>query len=142
MNIKELFGKFPEECKDLEGEIDAKVPEDFVKQFAAIFSSLNARKYKGVVYVWYTDKGIPRLNGESNIVYIGKTKNSLFDRQHRYAELEGSYYNWERYKHIIQNFGPIKVKFIAAENPKDTERNLLECYFKEHLEIPPINRQS
>jgi hypothetical protein len=142
MNDIELFGKFSEECKELDGEINAELPKDFIKQFRNLFSLPDARKYSGVVYVWYTHDGIPRMKGKSNIVYIGKTKNTLFDRHHRYAELEGSGINIARYAHIIHNYGPIKVKFIGATNPKETEKEFLECYFNAHLETPPMNRQS
>jgi len=39
-----------------------------------------AREPERIVYVWRTKKGIPRLKGESPIVYIGKSEYSLYDR--------------------------------------------------------------
>ena len=122
----------------LDGELNAKDPKDFIRQFEDMFSCPRARVTKEVVYVWATQKHIPRLRGESNIIYFGKTIQTLHNRHHRYASTEGNKYNWQRYEHIIKNFGPIKVYF----NLKDTESELLEKYYKDHCEYPPANRAS
>ena len=107
--------------------------------FRKIFSSPEAKASRGVVYVWSTESGIPRMKGNSNVVYIGKTKASLYERHHRYAEIEGKDLNWEKYKYIIETFGPIRVRFAVHEKPREAEKDCLKWYLKEHLELPPLN---
>lgn len=93
-----------------------------------------------MVYVWVTDKNIPRLRGESNILYFGKTDSTLYDRHYKYAKIEGNKHNWHRYGHIINKFGPITVYFAKIPNPKGTETQLLKKYYDDHCEYPPLNR--
>ena len=104
MNDIELIKKLGVEYFNLDGEITAQTSEDFVEQWKNIFSSPLAKNHKALVYIWSTSLGIPRLRGESNIVYIGQTELSLYGRLHKYAKLEGSNtnLNWNRYKYIIK----------------------------------------
>jgi hypothetical protein len=64
----------------------------------------------------------------------------------RWAKTEGSDYNWSRYQYIIKEYGPITLGYakynILAATPKEAEKQLLEMYFAEHLEYPPLNRAS
>lgn len=136
----ELFGKLGLHYTQLDGEIDAKTSNDFKQQFRKMFSSDEARSPKGVVYIWSTRSYIPRLKGKSNVVYIGKTRSSLFERHHRYAKVEGEGLNWERYRYIIEEFGPIRVGFAVCEKPDEKEKDLIRCYLMDHLELPPLNR--
>ena len=112
------------------------------QQIIVFLANPRARVTKEFVYVWVTQKRIPRLRGGSNIIYLGKTTQTLYDRHYRYASTEGNKYNWKRYEHIIKNFGPIKVYFAITYNPKDTESKLLEKYYEDHREYPPANRSS
>jgi len=137
----ELFGKLCLHYTLLDGEIDAKTDSDFKQQFEKLFSSDSARGSKRVVYIWSTRSCIPRLKGKSNIVYIGKTRSSLYERHHRYAKVEGEGLNWERYRHIIEEFGPIVVHCAACDDdPRETEKALIHLYLTEHLELPPLNQ--
>jgi hypothetical protein len=128
------------EC--LDGELNADSSKSFVDQFKKVFSCQKAKEAKGVVYVWVTTAAVPRLRGKSNILYIGKTMHSLFDRYHRWAETEGNKYNWHRYRHIIGEYGPIKVFFSSDVDAKMRESELLARYYDDHCEYPPVNRTS
>ena len=113
--------------------------EEFIEQFRGVCSCNDAKQNTGIVYIWFTEKAIPRLRGASDIVDIGQTKNSFFARHHRYAAVMGSSLNWERYKHIISQFGPIKIAFKVVPEPRVTETELIGKYFERHLELPPVN---
>lgn len=140
MNLDNLINMRNLSWQKLDGELNAKTSEDFSHQFKIMFSCPKAREAKGVVYVWATQKGIPRLRGTSDIIYFGMTTQTLHDRHYQYAMTEGDEYNWPRYKHIIENFGPFRVYFAITPEPKNVESELLKEYYKDHCEIPPVNR--
>jgi len=142
MNLDDLINKQDLYWETLDGELNAKESHDFIRQFKDMFSCQRARETKKVVYVWVTQKCIPRLRKKSNIIYFGKTIQTLHRRHCKYAKKEGSGDNWQRYEHIIRNFGPIKVYFARTSNPKYTESKLLKEYYREHCEYPPVNRAS
>lgn len=120
----------------------ATTSEEFIEQFRDLYRHPDAIAAVGVVYVWATERPIPRLRGESNIIYIGKTDQSLSQRHSQYATSEGTGDNWARYDHIIRKFGAIRVFYSVQPNPTDAERMLLRKYFDDHLDIPPLNRRS
>lgn len=142
MTEAELFNSLKLHYETLPGTLDARTSEDFVMQFRAMFSQPEAKRAVGVLYVWATQRSIPRLKGHSNVIYIGKTTQSLRQRHRRYAEIEGAPGNWNRYSHIIEAFGRISVHYASHADPKEAERKLLKLYLGEHLEIPPLNRMS
>jgi predicted ATP-dependent endonuclease of OLD family len=134
MNLKPQF-------KRLQDEIVKE--KAFEEQFHSLFTSEDASKAINVVYVWRTEKPIPRLRGESDIIYIGKTKNSLRQRHARYASVEGSGLNLKRYEFILKTYGSIWVEYLDYPNTVDVhkkEQELLSEYFERHLEYPPLNR--
>jgi len=143
MNAIDILKKFS--FKQLEGQINAQSKSEFERQFRELFSTPTAKSAANCVYVWYTQKPIHRLKDLSNIIYIGKTSQSLHARHARYAATEAKGFNFSRYHHIISNFGPIKVYYCKCDKPdkpEDRERELLKMYFQNHLEIPPLNRKS
>ena len=142
MNLDNLINKRNLSWEQLDGELNAKESKDFSHQFKNMFSCPKARVAKGVVYVWVTQKGIPRLRGTSDIIYFGMTIQTLHGRHCQYAKTEGNKYNWHRYEHIIKTFGPIKVYFAITSEPKDIESELLKEYYSDHCEYPPVNRAS
>ncbi|MEW5924286.1 MAG: hypothetical protein AB1746_09885 [Candidatus Zixiibacteriota bacterium] len=139
MNGLDLFGKVIKQSICINDLIDSKTDKEFKLKFRSLFSSPLAKSERGIVYMWLTDKGIPRMHGSSNVIYIGKTINTLYERLHRWAEVEGSELNWIRYKYIIDNFGPIKIMLGKTGNPREAEKKMLKIYFEEHLEYPPMN---
>lgn len=123
----------------LDGEIDATTPTEFEDQFRAILRTPLSRNHRNIVYRWVAAQPIPRMRGASRVIYIGKTKNSLFERHHRYAKVEARGNNWLRYEHIIKQYGAITFECAQCENPRLEEKKLLDDYFQDHLEVPPIN---
>lgn len=142
MNLTDLQKSQHLNWESLDEEINVKKSSDFIKQFKKIFKSKKACEAKNVVYAWTTKSDIPRLRGESNILYFGKTDNTLYDRHYKYAKIEGNEHNWHRYEHIINNFGPIKVYYARTADPKKVESELLKQYYIDHCEYPPVNRSS
>lgn len=139
MNGVELFDKVIKQSIFLDDLINSKTDKEFTSKYRSLVSSPLAKSERGIVYMWVTVKEIPRMHGSSNVIYIGKTINTLYERLHRWADLEGSGLNWARYKYIIDNFGPIKIIIGKTENPREAEKKMLKIYFEEHLEYPPMN---
>jgi len=126
----------------LDGEINASTSERFIEQFRELLNTKIGREHRSIVYKWCTQNHIPRTRGESPVIYIGMTINSMFDRHYKYAKIESSGNNWKRYKYIIQNYGPITFECTKCDNPKEAEKRLLIEYFDNHLELPPVNGSS
>ena len=144
MNHDELLSSLGMQAEVLPIELDARNQEDFKDQFQRAFSCSEARDERGVVYLWCTVKPIPRLKSRSNVVYIGKTSNTLFERHHEYASVEAAEDNWRRYEHIIVIYGAISVRYAicgTGDSADVVESKLLRRYFDEHLEMPPLNRR-
>ena len=142
MNLTDLRHRQDLNWDSLDGKLNATEVKEFIRQFKELFKSNKAREAKEVVYAWITKKRIPRLRGKSNIIYFGKTIQTLYDRHYHYAKTEGNKDNWPRYRFIINKFGPITVYFAKTPNPKDAESQLLKKYYDDHFEYPPINRTS
>ena len=118
-----------------------------VEDFNAVTSSSEARKAKNVIYIWQTEKPIPRLKGESNIIYIGQTKRSIFARHGNSKIKATSEANVQKYNDIVKMYGAITISYIKLDDfdPKN-KSNLLEAegqflwwYFQNHSEYPPVN---
>jgi len=127
--------------------IDSPDDDALIKNWKAVVGSAEARKDRGIVYIWRTTKPIARLKGESPILYIGKTVNSLFDRHYGYAKIEvKSAYNGPRLKHILKEIGSIEMLVCLSSefglDPKKAEEALLIAYYDRHYELPPFNRMS
>lgn len=116
---------------------------DFEKQFKAAFGSDEARGASNVIYIWTTEKPIKRVRGESQVLYIGKTTQSLYRRHYGYYSVEANNWNWKRYKHILKRYG--NIHFYYKTFDKDLlklEKDLIWSYFTHHLEYPPINARN
>jgi hypothetical protein len=133
------------EFERLPGQIDELSKSAFEK----VYGSEKAAKAKGIVYFLLSSKPVPRLRGESRILYIGQTKASFKSRYFRYANLHAtSDANSLKYKEIIKNYGPIEIAFCDYQkfggaksgNPLlQAEGQFLWWYFQNHCEYPPIN---
>ncbi len=141
MTINDLLRMNDLSFRPLQGELNATNSAEFVNQFSEVFSNDPAVNIQNIVYCWATSKEICRLKGASEIIYIGKTNQTLKQRHKQYAAVEGSNENWLRYEHIIKTYGPIKIYFSAHPKPEIAESQLLNKYFYDHLEIPPLNRK-
>lgn len=122
-------------------KITALTEEEFRVQFQRALQQAECLSLSSIVYFWKSEKSIPRVNGESNILYIGQTSKSL---NGRYAgkkdfEIEVAYFN-RFYRHIIHKYGFIFLEVKEVENPKFAEWEQLTEYYSAHLEYPPLNR--
>jgi hypothetical protein len=116
--------------------------EDFEKQLKSILKS-NA-KDEGIIYIWKTEKKIPRVCGESDILYIGKTKQSLNSRYNNTKSLDIEKQYFENvYKSVIKQYGAISIEVVKIEDMAkldNAEFTKLDNYYKIHKELPPLNR--
>lgn len=92
------------------------------------------------VYKVHSKSEFPRLQGSTNIIYIGKANNlkrrirSLWYGNSRTARVR-----FERLrKHGIDLF----FSFETYEEPKLAERMQVEMFEKKHLELPPLNHSN
>jgi hypothetical protein len=114
--------------------------ENLINEFKELLSSDEAKEDKGVVYFFISQKPIPRVKGQSNILYIGKTNKTLNQRYFRYATKLASNRSGDFYKYIINNFGGVSLGYIKTANPKATEAHYFKEYRDFFLEYPPKSK--
>jgi len=129
--------------------LPGKIDELSKSAFEKVYGSEEAAKAKGIIYFLLSSKPVPRLLGESRILYIGQTKTSFKSRYFRYASLHAtSNANSLKFFEIIKNYGPIEIAFCDHKKFGNTEsgNSLLQAegqflwwYFQNHCEYPPIN---
>ncbi|MEM0514489.1 hypothetical protein WCN91_03395 [Pseudoalteromonas sp. YIC-827] len=112
--------------------------------FENVYGSQAAAQEKNIIYFFLSSKPVPRLNGQSRILYIGQTKTSFKTRYFRHANLHAtSKANKLKFDMIIKNYGPIEIAFCDYRKFGDTllgaEGQFLWWYFQNHGEYPPIN---
>jgi hypothetical protein len=100
------------------------------------------------VYILRAPKAIHRVDGCSNVIYIGKAgslKDTKQGLQGRLFNTRGAAEKWVR-DHIEAKFttGEFILQFteIKGEDPKMIEERLLKAYLENHGELPPANHQS
>jgi len=122
-------------------KITAVNSEEFREQFRLVLQQSEFISVRGVVYFWKSDAPIPRVIGESNILYIGQTSRTLNDRHggKRDFDIEVAYFN-RFYRHVIKKYGPLTMEFKPSDSPKRAEWEELKAYYEAHLEYPPLNR--
>ena len=101
-------------------------------------------KKSGVYVIILKNERICRLEGESDILYIGSTrgKGGLRNRFSHYrnpgrsqnTNIKINNYIFKREPHIT-----IYWKIIENEDPRKEEGELLKKYSEEHGELPPLN---
>ncbi|WP_434950576.1 hypothetical protein ACRWQL_13850 [Shewanella sp. HL-SH4] len=114
--------------------------EDLVNEFKELLGSYEAKQDKGVVYFFRSQEPIPRVKGQSDILYIGKTDQTLNRRYFKYAAKLASNRSGNFYKYIINNFGGISLGYIKTDNPKVTEAHYFKEYYDNFLEYPPKSK--
>lgn len=112
--------------------------------FKKVYGSDSANVEKGIVYVLRTDKPIPRLKGESDVVYIGQTKGTFRNRYLQWANLHAtSKANRMKFEHIVSHYGTIRICLSPfssfGSSLLQAEGQLLWWYFQNHCEYPPVN---
>lgn len=120
-------------------KITASTEEEFREQFRCVLEV--AESISNIVYFWRSEKPIPRVIGDSNILYIGQTSRSLNGRygSKKDFEIEVAYFN-RFYSYIIKEYGAVFLEIKAVDNPKFAEWEQLSEYYLKHLEYPPLNR--
>lgn len=116
--------------------IGSENKEGFVKEYRYALEETKGRY--GVVYVFKSKKIVQRLKGSSNILYIGKTQNDVCNRYNVQNDAEAF---WPVYSHVVKNYGKITIDVFVTSDPSNTESKFLVQYYKEHYELPPINRK-
>jgi hypothetical protein len=107
---------------------------------------LQLPKRKGV-YIIRAKKPIGRLQGESNIIYIGQGV-----IRHRIQALLRQYlpppYSNYKNKHTARKAFErlmskseleLELGYLTSENSKGLEKLLLQAYIEQHIEPPPLN---
>jgi len=101
---------------------------------------------KPATYVFRLNKTIPRLKGNSDILYIGSTGNLRERIYGNYVKGQGGP-TTKRIRYMLFKKGyidrvEISWKTLTTRNEsKKLEKELLEKYEKGHHELPPWNRQ-
>jgi hypothetical protein len=122
-------------------DIITRVTEE---NFKTVYDSESARQYKNIVYLYRSEKKIPRLVGESDIIYIGQTKTSFKTRYSRYAKLHAtSKANSLKFEEIVKQYESISISVHHfsrfGKSLRLAEGQLLWWYFQNHCEYPPLN---
>jgi hypothetical protein len=112
--------------------------------FENMYNSELSKKSKNIVYFWQCEKPIPRVNGSSNIMYIGQTKQSFKNRYFQYAKKQATTKaNKLKYQTILKTYGSITISIcdfsIFGDTLLKAEGQLLWWYFQNHCEYPPLN---
>ncbi len=112
--------------------------------FQAVYGSPEAALAEGIVYLFLSAQPIPRLIGESRIIYVGQTKGSFKSRYFQYSRLHASSKaNKLKFEAIIKEYGPITIAVCPFErfgsSLLEAEGQLLWWYFQNHCEYPPVN---
>lgn len=139
MTLLEFF----DSCSFLPDSMESPIQNVYLLQFRDLFNSEHAINASNVLYVLFCKKKIPRVKGESNIIYIGKTKRSLQLRYGPYWNVNNwSLPNLEFVSYVIEHYGPIRVAYLVLgpkEDLNENEGDLLKDYYKQHMELPPKN---
>jgi hypothetical protein len=91
---------------------------------------------------------LARLKGHSDIIYIGSTKKgerTLRDRLKDHLRPRGDKRDLGyRLKRVTDEAGSVEVAwrvFDSHDSAQECERQLLKRFEKDHIELPPLNRQ-
>ncbi|MDY0095913.1 MAG: hypothetical protein RBT80_24725 [Candidatus Vecturithrix sp.] len=100
------------------------------------------------VYAFRLKAAFPRLKGVTQIVYIGmcnqnpKGKNPglLFRLQNYLQNLAGGSNRLKDLEAEFKGRAGIEYAYVVCDYPRVVEKALLEDYYKQHLELPPLDR--
>ena len=116
-----------------------------VDSFQSITHTNEAKTARNIIYIWLTQKPIPRLKGHSPIVYIGQTEKSFYQRHGASNIKVTSKANKQKYNDIVRYYGALEVSYIDCDryfpnkSLREIEGQFLWWYFRNHSEYPPIN---
>jgi hypothetical protein len=106
------------------------------------FSKENLRKAPEEIGVYVFRKAkaemFGRLNGKSDILYIGSSKKGLRSRLQNYMHPGPTQWTNQRiHEYTVKN--SVEVSWLTFQGPKNLEHDLLKQYFSDHWELPPLN---
>jgi len=85
-------------------------------------------------------KNFGRLQGQSDILYIGSTKSEGGLRQRFYHYLHPGPTQWTNHRiHDLLKRYPMEIAWFVCDNSVNLENSLLKQYISEHDELPPLN---
>ena len=95
------------------------------------------------VYILRLYKQFRRLNGYSDILYIGSTANLRRRIYRNYIKSQGGLTTQRIHRYLFSKgyLDKVEISWIISEKYKETETLLLKNYEDEHHELPPWNRQ-
>jgi len=100
-------------------------------------------KKPGVYVIVLKNERICRLEGESDILYIGSTKGKggLRNRFSHYRTPHESQATNEKINDFIKKTPNVTIfwKITGKEDARKEEKRLLNEYLNEHGELPPLN---
>jgi hypothetical protein len=108
-------------------------------EFRELFSSAEAKE-ESIVYFFKSLKPVPRIKGQSDILYIGQSEKSLHSRYFPYARKLASNRNGDFYAYIIKEFGGISLGYVKTDTPTLTEKEYFNEYRKAYVENPPKSK--
>jgi excinuclease UvrABC nuclease subunit len=108
------------------------------------FESLNVQRAPSEIGVYIIrqegGKLIGRLQGESDILYIGSTisKGGLRQRLMQYFHPGPTQWTNQRLNSFLEKYA-MEITWCACSNPTNFEHDLLRKYLNDHDELPPFN---
>ena len=94
------------------------------------------------VYIFRNKNGVfGRLHGESDILYIGSTTNTIRQRINQYLHPGPTQSTNIRINKMLEKYR-VEVNWILTDAPRRLESTLLQRYITIHDELPPFNYQS
>lgn len=100
----------------------------------------NVLKKPGVYFI-YSDKRFSRLNGTTNIIYIGLAKVDLFKRlTTKNRKARPRFERLREHKHNLT----FKIKKVCRteKQAREFEARALLKFEEKHLELPPLNHSN
>ena len=105
-------------------------------------SMKSAPKEPGIyIFRMAQGKRISRLQGKSDITYIGSTesKRGLKSRLQQYLRPGSTQYTNKRIHELAKKYD-MEIAWCPCEEASNLEHQLLRQYLKNHDELPPLNR--
>lgn len=119
---------------------DVQITEHSTEAYLAAFTCTEAARMKNVVYLFRAERKVPRLVGESDILYIGQTKSSFERRYKQWADVIAKL---KRNEHALKGYGPIRLSAcdhrVFGQSLLAAENQMLWWYYANHFEYPPFN---
>jgi hypothetical protein len=107
-------------------EIERGLKELTPDSFKKVLFSEESKNTRNIIYIWRTEKEIPRVKGKSNIIYIGQTKRSIFERHGSYSKLlASSEANKQKFNDVVREYGAITISYINYNEYKPLGKSLL-----------------